>query len=77
EHFILLIEERLQGLTMIIRELPVINMVELVRLHICEEIGDTWAWVALRLKRQPDDAAGASGTRAGTSAATTTTSCCG
>ncbi|GKB14220.1 hypothetical protein Tco_0848143 [Tanacetum coccineum] len=61
EHFILLIEERLQGLTMIIRELPVINMAELVRLQICEEIGDTWAWVALRLKRQPDDAAGASG----------------
>ncbi|GKD10015.1 hypothetical protein Tco_1189700, partial [Tanacetum coccineum] len=40
------------------RELPVIDMAELVRLQICEEIDDTWAWVALGPERQPDAAAG-------------------
>ncbi|GJZ67977.1 hypothetical protein Tco_0631217 [Tanacetum coccineum] len=59
EHFRLLIEERLQGLTVIIRELLVIDMAELVRLQIYMEIDDTWAWVALRPERQPDAAAGA------------------
>ncbi|GKC31553.1 hypothetical protein Tco_1038847 [Tanacetum coccineum] len=29
-------------------------MVELVRLQICVEIDDTWAWVALGPERQPD-----------------------
>ncbi|GJY41329.1 hypothetical protein Tco_0428599 [Tanacetum coccineum] len=61
EHFGLLTEERLQGLTVIMRELLVINMTELVRLQICEEIDDTWAWVALGPKRQPDAMAGAPG----------------
>nr|GEU43449.1 hypothetical protein [Tanacetum cinerariifolium] len=58
EHFGLLTEERLQGLTMIMRELPIIDMAELVRLQICIEIDDTWAWVALRPERQPDVADG-------------------
>ncbi|GKA56539.1 hypothetical protein Tco_0755611 [Tanacetum coccineum] len=34
-------------------------MAELVRLHICDELDDTWAWVAPGLKRQPDAVAGA------------------
>ncbi|GKD08809.1 hypothetical protein Tco_1188494, partial [Tanacetum coccineum] len=34
-------------------------MDELVRLQICVEIDDTWAWVALGPERQPDAAAGA------------------
>ncbi|GKA06253.1 hypothetical protein Tco_0685477 [Tanacetum coccineum] len=33
-------------------------MTELVRLQICEEIDDIWAWVALRPERQPDAATG-------------------
>ncbi|GKD11086.1 hypothetical protein Tco_1190771 [Tanacetum coccineum] len=61
EHFGLLAEERLQGLTVIAPALPVIDMDELVRLQICEEIDDTWAWVALGPERQPDAAAGAPG----------------
>ncbi|GJV74589.1 hypothetical protein Tco_1506173 [Tanacetum coccineum] len=44
EHFGLLTEERLKGLTMIIRDLPMIDIAELVRLQICEELDDTWAW---------------------------------
>ncbi|GJR16952.1 hypothetical protein Tco_0965479 [Tanacetum coccineum] len=59
EHFGLLTEERLQGLTVTALTLPVIDMAELVRLQICVEIDDTWAWVALGPERQPDAAAGA------------------
>ncbi|GJU85842.1 hypothetical protein Tco_1293388 [Tanacetum coccineum] len=58
EHFGLLTKERLQGLTVIMRDLPVIDMTELVRLQICEEIDDTWAWVAQGPKRQQVAAAG-------------------
>ncbi|GKE70750.1 hypothetical protein Tco_1528822, partial [Tanacetum coccineum] len=49
------------GLTVIVRELPIINMAELVRLQIYEEIEDTWAWVAPGPERQPDATAGAPG----------------
>ncbi|GJT81729.1 hypothetical protein Tco_1056071 [Tanacetum coccineum] len=59
EHFRLLTEERHWGLTVIMRELPVIDMAELVRLQIYMEIDDTWEWVALGPERQPDAAAGA------------------
>ncbi|GJZ48454.1 hypothetical protein Tco_0602286 [Tanacetum coccineum] len=59
KHFGLLTEERLRGLTVITPALPVIDMTELVRLQICMEINDTWAWVAQGPKRQPDAAAGA------------------
>ncbi|GKA33517.1 hypothetical protein Tco_0719946 [Tanacetum coccineum] len=59
EHFGLLTEERLLGLTMIVRDLPVIDMAKLVRLEICVELDDTCAWVASRPERQPDAAAGA------------------
>ncbi|GJZ48001.1 hypothetical protein Tco_0601833 [Tanacetum coccineum] len=48
EHFGLLTEERLQGLTVIVRDLLENDMAELVRLQICKELDDTWAWVALR-----------------------------
>ncbi|GJZ22334.1 hypothetical protein Tco_0559373 [Tanacetum coccineum] len=50
---------RVQGLTVIAPALPVIDMAELVRLQICVEIDDTWAWVTLGPERQPDSAAGA------------------
>ncbi|GJW91904.1 hypothetical protein Tco_0169457 [Tanacetum coccineum] len=59
EHFGLLTKERLQGLTVIDRDLLVIDIDELARLHICEELVETWAWVASGLKRQPDAAVGA------------------
>ncbi|GJZ31597.1 hypothetical protein Tco_0576644 [Tanacetum coccineum] len=41
------------------RELPLIDLHELERLNICMRVGDTWAWVAPRLKRQPDATTGA------------------
>ncbi|GJR50658.1 hypothetical protein Tco_1401179 [Tanacetum coccineum] len=60
EHFGLLTEERLKGLTMIIRDLPMIDIAELVRLQICEELDDTWAWGCPGdLRRQQVPAAGA------------------
>ncbi|GKF93981.1 hypothetical protein Tco_0283681, partial [Tanacetum coccineum] len=59
EHFRLLTAEILGGLTVIALELPIIDMAELVRLQICVEIVDTWAWVAMGPERQPNAAAGA------------------
>ncbi|GJS74291.1 zf-CCHC domain-containing protein [Tanacetum coccineum] len=59
EHFGLLTEERLYGLTVIVRDLPMIDMAKLVRLQICEELDDTWAWLAPGLERQQVAAAGA------------------
>nr|GEY79436.1 hypothetical protein [Tanacetum cinerariifolium] len=50
---------RLQGLTVTVRDLPVIDMDELVRLQICKELDDTWDWVALGPERQPDVMVGA------------------
>nr|GFC41514.1 hypothetical protein [Tanacetum cinerariifolium] len=44
EHFGLMTEERLQGLTITSHVLPIIDMTELVRLQICVEFKDTWAW---------------------------------
>ncbi|GJZ05645.1 hypothetical protein Tco_0539438 [Tanacetum coccineum] len=41
EHFGLLIVKILQGLTVIAPELQIIDMAELVRLHICMEVDDT------------------------------------
>ncbi|GKE17954.1 hypothetical protein Tco_1425531 [Tanacetum coccineum] len=60
KHFGLLTEERLQGLTVIVRDLPKIDMAELVRLQICEELDDTWAWppaqtMAQRLARVEEE----------------------
>ncbi|GJT91833.1 hypothetical protein Tco_1080678 [Tanacetum coccineum] len=59
EHFGLLTMEILGGLTVIALVLPIIDMGELVRLQICMEVNDTWAWVAIGPERQPDTVAGA------------------
>ncbi|GJZ68560.1 reverse transcriptase domain-containing protein [Tanacetum coccineum] len=59
EHFGLLTAEILGGLTVIAPELPIIDMAELVRLQICKQLDDTWAWVAMGPDRQPDATAGA------------------
>ncbi|GKD92341.1 hypothetical protein Tco_1372178 [Tanacetum coccineum] len=59
EHFRILTAEILGGLTVIALELPIIDMAELVRLQICAQFDDTWAWVAIGPERQPDAAAGA------------------
>nr|GEW20221.1 hypothetical protein [Tanacetum cinerariifolium] len=50
---------RSQGLTVIVRDLPVIDMAKLARLQICKELVNTYAYVAPGPERQPDDAAGA------------------
>ncbi|GKD76942.1 hypothetical protein Tco_1339563 [Tanacetum coccineum] len=50
-----------KGLTVIDPALPVIDMAELVRWKICEQLDDTWAWVAMGPERQPDATAGAPG----------------
>ncbi|GKD70538.1 hypothetical protein Tco_1324628, partial [Tanacetum coccineum] len=60
-HIGLLTEERLWGLTVTAPALLVIDMAQLVRLQICEEIDDIWAWVALGPERQSDVADGAPG----------------
>ncbi|GKD67540.1 hypothetical protein Tco_1321630, partial [Tanacetum coccineum] len=45
-HFGLVSDDGLRGLSVVARELPLIDMGELVKLNICMEIGDEWAWVA-------------------------------
>ncbi|GJZ06342.1 hypothetical protein Tco_0540135 [Tanacetum coccineum] len=52
EHFGLLIEERLQGMTVVVRDLTKIYMDELVRLRICERLLEIPTWVAPRPERQ-------------------------
>nr|GEX04930.1 protein gamete expressed 1-like isoform X1 [Tanacetum cinerariifolium] len=59
-HFGLVSDQGLRGLSVVTRELLLIDLHELGRLNICKRIGDTWTWVAPGLERQPDDAAGAS-----------------
>ncbi|GKC72926.1 hypothetical protein Tco_1118809, partial [Tanacetum coccineum] len=61
EHFGLLTAKILGGLTVIAPELLIIDMAELVRLQICEQLDDTWAWVAMGPERHLDAAAGALG----------------
>ncbi|GKE73635.1 hypothetical protein Tco_1535676, partial [Tanacetum coccineum] len=58
-HFGLVSDHGLSGFLVVTRELPLIDLHELERLNICMRVGDTWAWVAPRLKRQPDATAGA------------------
>ncbi|GJX24685.1 hypothetical protein Tco_0230981 [Tanacetum coccineum] len=41
-----------------VRELPVIDMAELVRLQICVELDNTWVWVPARPARQEGEAGG-------------------
>ncbi|GJT70255.1 hypothetical protein Tco_1029541 [Tanacetum coccineum] len=59
EHFGLLTKEILGGLTVIAPKLLIVDMTELVRLHIYVQLDDTWAWVDMGPERQPDAAAGA------------------
>ncbi|GJZ64893.1 hypothetical protein Tco_0621589 [Tanacetum coccineum] len=61
EHFRLLNAEILGGLTVIAPELPIIDMGELMRIHIYMEVDDTWDWVAMRPERQLNVADGALG----------------
>nr|GEZ45709.1 hypothetical protein [Tanacetum cinerariifolium] len=58
-HFGLVSDQGLMGLSVVTRELPMIDLHELTRLNIYERVGDTCAWVAPRPKRQPDAATGA------------------
>ncbi|GKE70433.1 hypothetical protein Tco_1528505 [Tanacetum coccineum] len=58
-HFGLVSDDGLRGLSVVARELPLIDIGELVKLKICMEIGDDWAWVAPGPKRQEIAAAGA------------------
>ncbi|GJW60328.1 hypothetical protein Tco_0109663, partial [Tanacetum coccineum] len=59
--FGLVSDDGLRGLSIVARELPLIDMGELVKLNIYMEIGDDWAWVAPGPKRQHVVAVGASG----------------
>ncbi|GJS03211.1 hypothetical protein Tco_0319719, partial [Tanacetum coccineum] len=43
-HFGLVSDDGLRGLSIVTRKLPLIDMGELVKLNICMEIGDDWAW---------------------------------
>ncbi|GJZ71653.1 hypothetical protein Tco_0635504 [Tanacetum coccineum] len=58
-HFGLVSDEELRGLSVITRELLMIDLHELVRLNICMRLGDTWAWVAPSPERQLAAAFGA------------------
>ncbi|GJR30124.1 hypothetical protein Tco_1106356 [Tanacetum coccineum] len=58
-HFGLVSDDELRGLSIVARELPLIDIGELVKLNICMEIGDDWAWVAPGPERQQVAAAGA------------------
>nr|GEW50428.1 hypothetical protein [Tanacetum cinerariifolium] len=57
EHFGLITEASLQWLIMVVRDLTMIDTDELVRLYICERLGDVETWVAPRPKRQQTEAA--------------------
>ncbi|GKG18440.1 hypothetical protein Tco_0372738, partial [Tanacetum coccineum] len=59
EHFGLVSDVGLRGLSVISKDLSVIDLHELARLNICTKFGDTWAWVAQGPKRQQGAAAGA------------------
>ncbi|GKA86772.1 hypothetical protein Tco_0808483 [Tanacetum coccineum] len=58
-YFRLISDQGLRGLSVVTRELLLIDLHEFGRLNICERIGDTWAWVAPRPERQPDATVGA------------------
>nr|GEY55765.1 hypothetical protein [Tanacetum cinerariifolium] len=51
-HFGVIIEQSLQTLTMKVRELTTIDINELVRLRICDRLGDFVTWVVMGLERQ-------------------------
>ncbi|GKC89997.1 hypothetical protein Tco_1150646 [Tanacetum coccineum] len=52
EHFRLITIESLRGLTIVVCDLTMIDMDELVRLHICERLLGIPNWVAIGLERQ-------------------------
>ncbi|GJS90079.1 hypothetical protein Tco_0772715 [Tanacetum coccineum] len=58
-HFALVSDDGLRGLSVVARELPLIDMRELVKLNICMDLRDDWAWVALGPERQQAATAGA------------------
>nr|GEV23077.1 hypothetical protein [Tanacetum cinerariifolium] len=57
-HFGLDNDEGLRGLQVVTRELLLIDLHKLKRIHICTRYDDTWAWVAQGPKRQQAAAAG-------------------
>ncbi|GJY55127.1 hypothetical protein Tco_0446791 [Tanacetum coccineum] len=46
-------------MSVVVHNLPMIDMDELVRLRVCDRLGDTWALVARGLERQQVAVAGA------------------
>nr|GEX61528.1 hypothetical protein [Tanacetum cinerariifolium] len=58
-HFGLVSDDGLRELSVVARELPLIDTGNLVKLNIYIDLGDDWAWVATRLERQQVAAAGA------------------
>ncbi|GKB10671.1 retrovirus-related pol polyprotein from transposon TNT 1-94 [Tanacetum coccineum] len=52
EHFGLITEESLRGLTVVVRDLTMVDMDELMRFYICERLGDVETCVAPRSERQ-------------------------
>ncbi|GJT47956.1 hypothetical protein Tco_0974113 [Tanacetum coccineum] len=58
-HFGLVSDDGLRGLSVVTHEIPLIDMGELVKLNICKEIEDDWAWVAPGPERQQVVADGA------------------
>nr|GEW81417.1 hypothetical protein [Tanacetum cinerariifolium] len=58
-HFGMVSDDGLRGLSLVTREMPLIDMGELVKLNMYIEIGVDWAWVASRPERQPDATVGA------------------
>nr|GEW57393.1 hypothetical protein [Tanacetum cinerariifolium] len=58
-HFGLVSDDGLRGLSIVARELPLIDTCELVELNICMDLGDDWAWAAPRPEMQQVTAAGA------------------
>nr|GEW05195.1 hypothetical protein [Tanacetum cinerariifolium] len=56
-HFRLVSNQGLRGLSVVTRELSLIDLNKLKRLKIYVRVDDTWAWVALRPERQLDAAA--------------------
>ncbi|GJV20404.1 hypothetical protein Tco_1369424 [Tanacetum coccineum] len=58
-HFGLVSDDGLRGLSIVTRELMLIDMGKLFKLKICMEVGDNWGWVAQGVERQPVAAAAA------------------
>ncbi|GKG34048.1 hypothetical protein Tco_0434207, partial [Tanacetum coccineum] len=52
DHFGLLSEEKMHGLTVVVRDLTMIDLDVLSRLHICEDLDGTWTRVAQGPERQ-------------------------